>query len=461
MIGRFQRAALAVAAGWLCGSAQAGTSAEGVDAALAAGEPYVRGELIVQYRASAPESSKTAVLRKSRARALERLRTKLERRDGKGDLARLHLGAGRRIDAKLLRQLRDDPAVEFVEPNWIYKRQVVNPNDPGLGLLWNMQGPTTSPAHPYGSGALWSWSMRQRCSAAVHVGVVDTGVMIDHPDLRANAWVNPGEGRTINRRDNDRNGLVDDINGWDFTTGQSRVYAGLADLHGTHVAGIIAAAANNRMGVMGVCPSARLITAKFLGPEGGTTADAIRAIQYLTQLKRTKRIQLVAVNNSWGGGGYSRALRDAIKAAGDANILFIAAAGNEALNLDQTPSYPASYDLPNVISVAAIEPTGSLAAFSNYGARSVDLAAPGVDIASTVPVSAARAGYGYLSGTSMAAPHVAGAAALYASLNPCASAIQIRDALLRLAVKDPQLVGKVQQGRRLDVSGIRKELACR
>ena len=431
-----------------------------VDASLKAGRPFVEGELLVQFKAGASEAAKTAALSKRGAKAAQKLLDKAARKDAKGDLIQAQLGKGKKIDAALIASLAADPAVEYVEPNWIYKTQLANPNDPGLGILWGMQGATTSPASPYGSGALANWNAGALCSNKVHVGIIDEGVMTTHGDLRANIWINPGEGSRADRKDNDRNGFADDISGWDFAANNASVYDGPADDHGTHVAGTVGAVANNGAGVFGVCPSAKLISAKFLGANGGTTAGAVKAINYLTQLKLAKKINLVATNNSWGGGGYSQALYDSIQAAGNANILFIAAAGNSGLNIDSTPSYPASYLLPNVISVGAIDQNGRRAGFSNYGVNNVHIAAPGVDIVSTVPTSTGAAGYAYMSGTSMATPHVTGAAALYASLNPCATAAQIREALLRTAVIDPQLTGAVQQNRRLDVSKIRAELNC-
>lgn len=431
-----------------------------VEASLKAGRPFVAGELLVQFKASASETAKATALSRRGAKVGRKLIDKAARRDAKGDLVQAQLGNGGKVDAALIAQLAADPAVDYVEPNWIYRTQVANPNDPGLNLLWGMQGATTSPTSAYGSGALAAWNAGALCSSSVHVGIIDEGVMINHGDLRANVWLNPGEGSRADRKDNDRNGFVDDLRGWDFAANNASVYDGPADDHGTHVAGTVAAAANNGAGVFGVCPSARLISAKFLGANGGTTASAVKAINYLTQLKLAKKINLVATNNSWGGGGYSQALYDAIKAAGNANILFIAAAGNSGLDIDAAPSYPASYQLPNVISVGALDENGRRASFSNYGVNTVHIAAPGVDIVSTVPTSTGAAGYAYMSGTSMAAPHVTGAAALYASLNPCATAAQIREALLRLAVRDPQLTGVVQQNRRLDVSKIRSELSC-
>ena len=430
-----------------------------VEASLKAARPFVAGELLVQFKPGASEAAKSAALSRQNARATQKLIDKATRKDAKGDLVQVQLTKGK-LDAALLARLAADPAVEFAEPNWIYRTQLSNPNDPGLDLLWGMQGATTSPAHPYGSGALAAWNDGAQCSSRVHVGIVDEGVMTTHGDLRANIWINPGEGSRADRKDNDRNGYVDDIHGWDFAGNNASVYDGPADDHGSHVAGTVAAVANNGAGVFGVCPSAKLISAKFLGSNGGTTANAIKAIDYLTQLKLAKKIQLVASNNSWGGGGYSQSLHDAIQRAGNADILFIAAAGNSAQNLDSTPSYPASYRLPNLITVAAIDKTGRRASFSSYGTASVHIAAPGVEIVSTVPTSTGGAGYAYMNGTSMAAPHVAGAAALYASLNPCASAVQIREALLRLAVRDPQLTGVVEANRRLDASKIRSELAC-
>jgi subtilisin family serine protease len=322
-----------------------------------------------------------------------------------------------------------------------------------------MQGSTTAPSHPYGSGALAVWNADLRCSSNVVVGVVDEGVMITHPDLQANIWLNPGEYGKLAGVDDDGNGYVDDINGWDFVGNNASVYDGIADDHGSHVAGTIAASINNAKGVFGVCPTAKLISAKFLGSRGGTTANAIKAINYLTDLKLRHGVRLVATNNSWGGGGYSQALGNAIVTAGAADILFVVAAGNSAVDIDLSPSYPASYALANVIAVAAVDKIGGKASFSNWGVDSVHLAAPGVDIYSTVP---GRRGpsYASYSGTSMATPHVSGAAALYSSLNPCATAAQIKLALLAKASIDPSLLTSVEDGRRLDVSSFSSELSC-
>ena len=250
---------------------------------------------------------------------------------------------------------------------------------------------------------------------------------------------------------------MDDVRGWDFDGNNNTTYDGTQDDHGTHVAGTIGAIGGNGKGVAGVVWSVKILTAKFLGRNGGTTANAIKAVDYMTDLKTRNGINLVATNNSWGGGGFSQGLQDAIARAGNANILFVVAAGNGGSdgigdNIDTAPSYPASYPNANIISVAAIDSAGKLASFSNYGANSVDIAAPGVGIWSSLPNSTGNA-YGSYSGTSMATPHVTGACALYASLAPGATAAQIKAGILAKAVATPSLAGKTVTGGRLDVSG--------
>lgn len=281
--------------------------------------------------------------------------------------------------------LQSNPLVEFAEPNWIYtKQQSANPDDPMLRDLWGMLGASTSPSNGYGSGALAAWNAGHRCTSGVHVGTIDEELMISNADLRQNVWANSAE-VPANGRDDDGNGLADDMNGWDFVSNDNTVYDGRQDDHGTHVGGTAAASTNNTTGVFGVCGHARSISAKFLGQNGGTTSNAIKAVDYLTDLETRKAIRLVATNNSWGGGGYSQALADAIGRAGAAGILFIAAAGNDGKNLDTSPSHPASYALSNMIVVAATDRYGSMASFSNYSQSTVHIAAPGVDILLTVP----------------------------------------------------------------------------
>ncbi len=317
-----------------------------------------------------------------------------------------------------------------------------------------MYGRTTKPANTYGSNAAAAWAAGKTGSATVYVGVIDEGIQHKHPDLTGQVR-NPGEYGKTSGVDDDKNGKVDDVYGWDFASNNKSVYdggtTGAKDDHGTHVAGTIGAKANST-GVVGVNWNVRLISGKFLGADGGTLANAIKAIDYFTDLKR-RGVNIVATNNSWGGGGYSQALKDAIERANQANILFVAAAGNGGGdgigdNNDSYPSYPASYTNSNVISVAAITRTGARASFSNYGKTSVDLGAPGADIWSTTAYN----GYSSYSGTSMATPHVAGAAALYKSVKPTASAATIKAALLGSAVATTSLTNRTLTGGRLDVN---------
>lgn len=320
-----------------------------------------------------------------------------------------------------------------------------------------MYGSASSPANQFGSGAATAWASGKTGSSSVYVGIIDEGYMYTHPDLNANAGKNTGE-TAGNGRDDDGNGLVDDVYGWDFVGNNSTVFDGAGDDHGTHVAGTIGGIGGNGIGVAGVVWNVKMLNAKFLGSTGGTTANAIKAVDYFTNLKTraVNPVYVVATNNSWGGGGFSQALMDAITRANAADILFIAAAGNSGANNDATASYPSNYDVPNVIAVAAVASNGTLASFSQYGITTVDIGAPGVGIWSTVPKSSKGkvvASYASYNGTSMATPHVTGAAALYKSLNPTATAAQIKAAILEAATLTASLVGKTVTGGRLNVSG--------
>ena len=348
------------------------------------------------------------------------------------------------------------PEIEYAEPNWIYNHFATS-NDTYFtnGSLWGMYGAATSPANQYGSAAATAWANNHTGSTTVYVGIIDEGYMYAHEDLADNAGKNPGE-IAGNGIDDDGNGYKDDVYGWDFDGNNNSVFDGTTDDHGTHVAGTIGAAGANNKGVAGVCWNVRLLSAKFLGRRGGTTANAIKAVDYLTDLKTRHGLNLVATNNSWGGGGFSQSLQSAIERANQAGILFIAAAGNSGSNNDSSPSYPASYSNSNIIAVASITNTGGLSSFSQYGATSVDLGAPGSGIWSSIPKSSKGAiisGYASYSGTSMATPHVTGAAALYAASNPGATAAQIKSAILNSATSTPSLSGKCVTGGRLNVSG--------
>ncbi|MEL0589779.1 MAG: S8 family serine peptidase, partial [Planktothrix rubescens PR221] len=271
--------------------------------------------------------------------------------------------------------------------------------------------------------------------------MIDTGVDYNHPDLSANIWTNPGEiaGDGI---DNDSNGYIDDVRGWDFAYNDNNPMD--VHGHGTHVSGTIAGKGNNGVGVTGVAWNAKIMPLKMFDDTGlgGYTSNAILAINYAT----AKGVKLT--NNSWGGGGYSQALSDAINTAGQQGALFIASAGNSSLNTDITPAYPASYNLSNIISVASTTRTDGLSSFSNYGATTVDLGAPGSDIYSTLPNSS----YGTYSGTSMASPHVTGAAALLWSQNPTWTAQQVKNKLMQTTDPISALSGKTVTGGRLNIN---------
>lgn len=372
-------------------------------------------------------------------------------RAGEVELVRLPRGADR---GAAERRIEEDPTVAYAEPNFIHTPAVSGDPSYTGGSLWGMYGNDTVPANQFGSQAGETWAAGNTGNETVYVGVIDEGIQVDHPDLDANVWVNSFDSQ--DGVDNDGNGYVDDTNGWDFVNNDRTVYdggtTGGADTHGTHVAGTIGAESDGA-GVVGVNWKVKLISLKFLGANGGYTSDAVKAIDYLTSLKAARGLNIVASNNSWGGGGYSQTMYDAIERANAQQILFIAAAGNGGSDRvgddnDATPSYPASYTNPNVISVAAIASDGSKASYSNYGATSVDIGAPGSGILSTLPYN----GYGTYNGTSMATPHVSGGAALFAASHPAASAAQVKSAILDNAVPTASLAGKTLTGGRLNVS---------
>jgi subtilisin family serine protease len=364
-------------------------------------------------------------------------------------------------EEKVAAELEEDPRVRFAEPNYILD-SFETANDPYFtgGQLWGMYGDASSPANQFGSQAAEAWAAGTTGSDAVYIGVIDEGVQFTHPDLASNIWANPYD--PVNGFDDDGNGYVDDEHGWDFVSDDRTIYDGTGDDHGTHVAGTIGAAGGNGVGVAGVNWNVTLIGGKFLGSSGGSTTGAIQAIDYMTDLKTRHGLNIVATSNSWGGGGYSQALLEAINRGGDAGILFVAAAGNNGVNIDGGGFYPAGYSCTTtaagqprgwdcVVSVAAIDSGGGIASFSNYGAAGVDLGAPGVSVMSTLPADT----YGSYSGTSMATPHVSGAAALCAASTPGLTAQQIRVALLGSVTATGSLAGKTTTGGRLDVSAMR------
>ncbi len=413
---------------------------------------YAPDQLIVQFKPGVTEAAKQAVLDRLGAHVARDLRRAAQRSDGGGDLHLVSLPNGAGV-ATAFRTLQANAAVDFAEPNWIHHHDATGVDAHYKdGSLWGMYGDTSKlHQNQYGSQAAEAWITGGNvCSQSVYVGVIDEGVMATHPDLAANMWTNPFD--PVNGVDDDGNGFIDDTRGWDFFQNNNSTFDGLDDDHGTHVAGTIGASGNNKIGVVGVCPNVQIITAKFLGPFGGSTSDGILAIDYITDLKTRHGLNIVATNNSWGGGGFSQAMKDAISRAGNADILFVAAAGNEGANNDNSPHYPSSYPNANIIAVANITKTGAREVSSNWGLTTVDLGAPGTGVWSTVPTSGGS-GYASYTGTSMATPHVTGGVALYATTHPGASAAQIKAMILSSAIPTASMAGKTVTGGRLDVSG--------
>lgn len=413
--------------------------------------PHTEAEVLVQFRTSTSLSMKESILSKYDGIIVENVVPGATRTDHKGDLDLVKLPPGLLLQ-NVIQGLQRDSNVEFAEPNWIYHHFATS-NDTYYtnGSLWGMYGDQSSPANQYGSQAAEAWAAGNTGSATVYVGVIDEGMMYTHADLNGQVWRNGQE--LADGIDNDGNGLVDDLRGWDFNSNDNTIYDGTGDDHGTHVAGTIGAKGGNGSGVAGMCWNVRIISAKFLGPSGGTLSNAVKACDYITNIKLQKGLNVVATNNSWGGGGYSQSLYDAIDRAKNAEILFVAAAGNGSSNNDSSPNYPSNYTNSNLIAVASITSSGGLSSFSNWGANSVDLGAPGSSVLSTVPYSGTNPSYAYYSGTSMATPHVTGAAALYAASHPGANAATIKNAILSSAVPTSSLAGKCVTGGRLNVSG--------
>jgi|tagenome__1003787_1003787.scaffolds.fasta_scaffold20929799_2 thermitase len=330
----------------------------------------------------------------------------------------------------LLRRLRDDGRFRYAERDYLVATSET-PNDPLYASQYALDQPSGADV-----AAPLAWDRSTACSK---IAVLDSGVDKDHPDLRPNLWKNSNE-KSGNGKDDDKNGYVDDVYGADILDGKG---SGLdANGHGTHVAGIVAATGNNADGVSGICWKASVMSVRFLDAKGrGGTADAVDAIDYAVH--EGAKI----LNCSFGTSSKSSALEDAVEHAKSHGALLVVAAGNDGESIESHPSYPASFTQGNILTVAASTNRDTLASFSNYGSKSVDVAAPGDDILSTIE----GGGFGVKSGTSMAAPLVAGAAAMLRQVDSKATYSELRTALRQSVDKPPALNGKVLYGGRLNV----------
>jgi subtilisin family serine protease len=303
-----------------------------------------------------------------------------------------HIGLVRssnRSTAQLIAELSRDPAIEAVDPNYIRHPYATAPSDTLFSQLWGLQNTGQSVNGATGmAGAdikfLQAWNLARPSTNEIVVAVVDSGVNYTHPDLAANMWINSGE-IANNSFDDDGNGFADDVYGYDF--GDNDSDPNTTNVHGTHVAGTIAAVGNNLRGVIGVDYKAKIMALKIAqdsNPESFPDSAAIGAINYCILMK-SRGVNVVVINASWGGNGFDSALRSAIQSAGNVGIIFCAAAGNDGSNNDTTPNYPGNFRLSNMLVVAATDSSDGLASFSDYGANTVDLGAPGVGVLSTVP----------------------------------------------------------------------------
>src|SRR3989344_2656970 len=465
---------LAVIAGPNATTALVRSGEDGAVPAVSSKPLYKEGELLIKLKMGVSPDFLMSVHGASKTENLfsqfkfgDRIKTEVS----KAGLNNLYLVTFPSINLDLNNKiglLNHDENVLYAEPNYVLKT-LATPNDPLFPQLWGLNNDGQNSGTPRADiRAKTAWDIAT--SSNIVVGIIDTGIDYTHEDLAANIWENPGEipGDGI---DNDNNGFVDDANGWNFNNNSNNIMDDFG--HGTHVAGIIGADSNNNIGVTGVAWKIKIAPIKFLDSSGsGTISDAIKSIQYANNLG------LKITNNSWGARIYSEAMRDAIVVSNQLGNLFIAAAGNSGLNNDDSSlaTYPASYDLPNIISVAATDNTDNRWGWSAYGKNTVDLGAPGVEILSTVPKEivenvcttsiggiclrseekitktcplCSSSGYLSLSGTSMASPHVAAASALlWQVMSTSTNYLEVKDRLLKFTDPVDGLCGSsVSKGR--------------
>ena len=406
-------------------------------------ETFAPGKLIVKVNDDASEEDLEALNRRQGgARTDKELAPNLV-----PGLYGLTLPPGLEVREAVGRYEGSTDVVDYAEPDFRQSADAA-PNDPyyinkSLWGLDKIQAP-----------AAWNLTTGKDVTGTTYtsplVAIIDEGVQnIGHSDLKANAWTNYDEWGQAAGKDDSPNSTwskVDDFYGWDEYRNDNSVYDSTQDDHGTHVAGTIGGRGNNGIGVTGVNWQTDMAVCKFLGPSGGYTSDAIRCLEYVVAELGAK-----VSNNSWGGGGYSQGLYDAIGRAGVKGHLFVAAAGNGGSDgvgddNDKTPHYPSSYKLDNIIAVASTTSTDARSGFSNYGATSVDLGAPGSGIYSTLPSNK----YGSKSGTSMATPHVTGTVALIWAKYPTLTSSQVKDRIIKNVDTKDSMSGKTVSGGRLN-----------
>lgn len=391
-------------------------------------------EILIKYKdASKSGSIKTKVKTKLNIRKLD-----LIENNKRSKIELLGIDEASDIDA-VIKELKSDSNVLFAQPNYKLNTKSESsadvPSDDRFSEQWGLLNDGQSIEYAQGTkgqdiSAVDAWSITKG-SPTVLVGVLDTGIDINHNDLKNNIYINKGE-IPKNGIDDDGNGLIDDTNGWDFANNDNTVYDdSRKDMHGTHVAGIIGASQNGS-GIVGVAPTAKILPLKFINDGTGYTSDAIRAIEYASKMG------VKIVNCSFSGSDNNLALKEAMSAS---NMLFVCAAGNDGKDIAKSPVYPASFELSNVITVGATNNSGKIAALSNYGIN-VDVAAPGIGILSTSPENQ----YDYQNGTSFAAPYVAGIAALIQSIIPDMTAAQIATRIRSTATKNSDTKDKVAYG---------------
>lgn len=404
-------------------------------------EKFVKGELLVKFREPTNSSLTAKINREMDSEFVERL--------GDKSLHRIELSDEISVETAIAK-LNRYPEIEYAQPNFYY-RLAVSPDDTRFSELWGMEK-ISAPA---------AWDITSGSSDTI-VAVIDTGIRYTHEDLAANMWTNSGE-TPNNGIDDDNNGFIDDVHGYDFRFNDSDPDDEFGSGHGTHVAGTIGAVGNNSLGVTGVNWNVRLMAIKIYSSTGTDTTSAmlINAYNYVRMMKeRGENIRVT--NNSYSGCNeacsYDQATKDALDAMGNAGILNVFAAGNDARNVETNPAYPGSYNSSTVLTVASSTSTDTRSGFSNFGSTRVDLAAPGSGILSTTRTAA---NYGNSSGTSMASPHAAGAAALLSSHNPSLTNASLKATLMNTVDVLANWDGVVKTSGRLNVANaLQNQTVC-